>query len=208
MRLTGSPSRSGSSVVGIAPSAHYQGGSHHAWPNRIGLDRYCWCLSQIPTQLQMIRVAHLPATPIRCSCQRGDPRLTGPVTEVNRRSHLSSFVPSAPNVLLHGSYRFLGQRSRTKAVPTVVRLPALSLRRGPSFVQAKDGGCGIHSFPFPCGPSMRTPQALAISDRQQRIATRMRESHASMPLDEIGRGAGDPGKLAKTPGLNQDKISN
>jgi hypothetical protein len=31
-------------------------------------------------------------------------------------------------------------------------------------------------------------QALAISDRRQRIATRMRESHASMPLDEIGRG--------------------
>ena len=114
MRLTGSPSRSGSSVVGIAPSAHYQGGSHHAWPNRIGLDRYCWCLSQIPTQLQMIRVAHLPATPIRCSCQRGDPRLTGPVTEVNRRSHLSSFVPSAPNVLLHGSYKFLGQTPSNK----------------------------------------------------------------------------------------------
>ena len=39
-------------------------------------------------------------------------------------------------------------------------------------------------------PSLRAfdenAQALAISDRRQRIATRMRESHASMPLDEIG----------------------
>lgn len=63
-----------------------------------------------------------------------------------------------------------------------------SLQRDQGQEPAKDGGCGIHSFPFPCGPSMRTPQALAISDRQQRIATRMRESHASMPLDEIGWG--------------------
>ena len=50
-----------------------------------------------------------------------------------------------------------------------------SLQRDQVQEPAKDGGCGIHSFPLPCRPSAGA--------------------------------AGDPGKLAETPGLNQDKIS-
>ena len=82
------------------------------------------------------------------------------------------------------------------------------LTAGPSTEAGKRRWWRHPFIPLPLRAFDENAQALAISDRRQRIATRMRESHASMPLDEIGRGAGDPGKLAKTPGLNQDKISN
>jgi hypothetical protein len=130
-----------------------------------------------------------------------------------------------------GLTNFWAKRRRTKAVPTVLRLPALSLRRGLSFVQAelkgnpknsgnrsqsrslqrdqvqepaKDGGCGIHSFPFPCGPSIRTPKHWRFPTGGRELRRQCARAMLQCPWTRSAGAAGDPGKLAETPGQGTD----
>jgi len=79
-----------------------------------------------------------------------------------------------------------------------------SLQRDQVQEPAKDGGCGIHSFPFPCRPSMRTPKHWRFPTGGRELRCECAKAMLQCPWTRSAGTAGDPGKLVETPGQGTD----